>query len=348
MAIVATDQITLIDITDTRSIQVFLEHNHPVYQVYKPGEKTFSPNWEETPLIIKPTAYVSGLTENQMGNLTSVEWYIDGKLVQTGLDITATKEALTIRKNLLKDRDFLRVSLKVVYYDSGSGVYINGASTLEFVKVEKGEDGRPGAVAVLEPLDGLVFRLETDRKRIRASIMIDGEVKQNPSSVKWFYAEPKITETSPNYDPDGGEGWSLITDKNNMGGEITGFSGNTLYITGDAVEGSETFKAVISDSGQTVSGAVTLTDLIDQYQVVIQGNNVFRNNSGELKLEARLMVGGEPLKDLTNLFFSWYVYTENQEIVRAWTAFGPTATLKFGEVPEKGFVTCDVFEKLPE
>ena len=60
MAIVATDQITLIDITDTRSIQVFLEHNHPVYQVYKPGEKTFSPNWEATPLIIKPTAYVSG------------------------------------------------------------------------------------------------------------------------------------------------------------------------------------------------------------------------------------------------------------------------------------------------
>ena len=348
MAIVATDQITLIDITDTRSVQVFLAHNHPVYQVYKPGENVFKPNWEEDSLKIVPSVYVSGILEDQIQNLVSVEWFIDGKLLKTTEETRVEKNSLEIKKNLLDKKDFIRVTIKIVYYDTSSGVFLNGVQSMEFVKVEKGEDGRPGAVAVLEPLDGLVFRGETDRKRIRASIMIDGDVKHNPSLVKWYYAEPDVDEDHKWYDEEGGEGWALISSKNNLFGAISGYTTDTLSVHGDAVEGTETFKAVIKDSGQTVSGAVTLTDLIDNYQIIIQGNNVFKNKRGELKLESRVMLGGEQVMDLKDYLFTWHIYDSEEKLYRAWSSFGPYISLKYGEVPEKGYITCDVLLRLPE
>jgi hypothetical protein len=84
--IVAKGQITIVDLSDAKTANVYLSANQPVTQIYNTGNFTYSPNFSDkatdgsnafnNPLIITPHLYVSG---NTYTGDSDGDGYIDGE-----------------------------------------------------------------------------------------------------------------------------------------------------------------------------------------------------------------------------------------------------------------------------
>ena len=70
MAVISRGQITIVDLTDGKSINLYLGSNVALTQIYNKENSTYSPNWAASPfLVITPEVYVTGVATNQISRL---------------------------------------------------------------------------------------------------------------------------------------------------------------------------------------------------------------------------------------------------------------------------------------
>lgn len=347
MAIVAVSQITLVDLSDAKSIQVHIASNQPQVQIYDEVAGTYTPNWAVSGLQLTPSAFLTGTTADIIGNMVSIEWYKDGILITSATPnhSLGANGKLTVNGNVLENSDFVRYEVKVVYQDQGTGLALNGNDIIEFAKIKNGTTGENAQLVYQLFPDGTVFKNAKpgETKRIQAVYLDGGTEVTNNLVYKWFYADPEIVEGSPNYDPDGGEGWALISNTNNHNNDYTGYGSRLLFVKANGVDSSESFKVVVRHGTKAkVSSVGTLIDVTDPHQVVIEGDNIFKNGAGELKLKARVFLDGEEITDLTGYTFNWKAYDE-EGALSSWTGNTQSVIVDRASVTEKGYFTCDVY-----
>lgn len=96
--------ITFIDLTDSKKVDVHISSNLPTIQIYDANVPTYSPDWTSTPLVLTLTAYAD--STDITNNLTndSIKWYRQvGSGVYTELQTGGIK--LQIAKNELIDKN---------------------------------------------------------------------------------------------------------------------------------------------------------------------------------------------------------------------------------------------------
>ena len=103
MAVISRGQITIVDLSDGKSINLYLGSNVALTQIYNKENSTYSPNWNTSPfLVITPEVYVTGTPTNQISRLKGPPtWKINGSanLATYGATAaTAAPYALTIKK----------------------------------------------------------------------------------------------------------------------------------------------------------------------------------------------------------------------------------------------------------
>lgn len=172
MAIVASGQISLIDLNDSKQLQLFIGSSQPKTQVYNPnGGGSYTPNWTTSKPVLTPQLFLAGSATDIIAQADSVTWYEAGNatpLTSTHADYTVATtgaKALTIDTNILASSNSQLFICEVVYTDPDTGFIITTKADFEFVKVTnglKGDTGDAGVNAIMGVLSNDTHTVPTD------------------------------------------------------------------------------------------------------------------------------------------------------------------------------------------
>ena len=262
MAVISRGQITIVDLSDGKSINLYLGSNVPTTQIFNKENSSYVPNWTVSPfLVITPEVYVTGVATNQVSRLKGVPvWKINGSTTLStygATAATASPYALTIKNNMTAVNQ-LQVECEVIYVDPDTTAETKAKTSITYTKTTNA--GQLICAIAYAPL-GTVFK-NGDAATLKAHCdMWRGSTIDNTNvTYKWF----KL----------GSGTWAEITSAN--AGGITGYTTNEITISEAAVLNFESFKCEIKDTdaasgtyNTSVSDIISFADMSDPYQVEI-------------------------------------------------------------------------------
>ena len=133
-----TNQITFMDLTDDRKLDVYITSNLPITQIKDSNAGTYTPDWSSTNLVLNADIYLDSVEVTDNKN-TEIVWYeqIDANTkTQVG-----TSVSITIDANKMISSAMVTYSCEARYQN------ITAHSQLTFTRVDTGRDGSDGADA---------------------------------------------------------------------------------------------------------------------------------------------------------------------------------------------------------
>lgn len=153
MATVATGMITLVDLNDSRQLQLYIKSNQKRFQTYDPNTGVYDPNWPAAKPVLTPELYVAGTATDIIAQATSIRWFVDNvELTASNADYTLAAsgvKTLTINTNVLASVNSKLFTAEVTWYDSKTQSSVIAKADIEFTKVSAGERGTDSVSAVL-------------------------------------------------------------------------------------------------------------------------------------------------------------------------------------------------------
>lgn len=262
MAIISRGQITIVDLTDGKSINLYLGSNVATTQIFNKENSSYVPNWTVSPfLVVTPEVYVTGVGTNQVSSLKGVPiWKINGSTTLStygAVAATTAPYALTIKNNMTSSNQ-LQIECEVTYVDPDTTAETKAKASISFTKTTNA--GQLICAIAYAP-QGTVFKNGASSTLKAHCDMWRGSVIDNTNvTYKWY----KL----------GSGTWSEITSANAAG--VTGFTTNEITIPESAVLNFESFKCEIKDTdaasgtyNTSVSDIISFADMSDPYQVEI-------------------------------------------------------------------------------
>lgn len=152
MAIMASGQLTLVDINDSKQLQAYLNSSQPKTQIFNPNGSTYTPHWPTSKPVLTPQMFIAGTSTDIMTSAKSTKWFIDGvELTASTTDYTLASsgvKTLTINTNVLTSVNSKLFTCEVVYTDTATNFDVSARAEIEFVKVSAGTNGAGGANAI--------------------------------------------------------------------------------------------------------------------------------------------------------------------------------------------------------
>ncbi len=155
MAIINSNQIAFVDITDSRKLDVYISSNLPITQIFNSNTQTYSPDWRTTNLKLTADVYL----DSEHITPDKVEWFM-----RTGVGSTetlvSTDIALTIATNKLSESPIITYKCRAEYQN------ITSFQEITFTRVDTGLHGSDGhsapAVQAQYSVDGNVWSSTLD------------------------------------------------------------------------------------------------------------------------------------------------------------------------------------------
>lgn len=150
--IVASGQITLVDLNDAKSLSGYINSNQPKIQIYNPNDSSVLPDWTKSPyVVLTPELYVTGTASNIIAQAKSVTWYANGAIITSGTGgytiASSGAKALTINQNKLSDvLPQISYTCEIVWTDMTFNADISVKAEINFARVNSGSKGDTGAV----------------------------------------------------------------------------------------------------------------------------------------------------------------------------------------------------------
>ena len=150
MSIIATGSKTIIDLSDGKSLSVYLSGNQPRTQIknVNANPATYTPDWSASPyLVITPVIYVNN-TQIALNNanLSTVWKRKEGSSSESALTTseTVTGNVLSVKANKMSSVGSLSYIVYVTYTDPDTSVPINAQANIDFSLVTTGQNGTNG------------------------------------------------------------------------------------------------------------------------------------------------------------------------------------------------------------
>lgn len=141
-----SNEITFIDLTDSRSFSINIVCNLPTAQIYDVGSNTYTPNWNTTPLTLVPHFFVgSNEIEIETAGL-SIQWQRQEGIGNPAFLITGesvNNGVLTVTKNTLADS----ASGFITYICTATYDGLSATSKISFNLTSSGANGNNGTNA---------------------------------------------------------------------------------------------------------------------------------------------------------------------------------------------------------
>lgn len=255
MTTLASGQISLVDLNDSKQLQLYLSATQPKTQIYNPNNSSYTPDWTTSNPVITPQLFVAGTSTDIIANAKSVTWYVAG-VQQTASDTNYTlgTNTLTILKNVLSSANTILYTCEVVYTDPDSGFDVTAKADLEFAKVSSGATGATGASGV----NAITVVLSNSNSTLTADS--SGNVSSYSQSTTDIHVYDGATELT--YDGTGTANGtykvtSAITNGTIVAGAISAKTGTPNYGTVAVASGMTTDTASITFTitGKSSSGA---------------------------------------------------------------------------------------------
>lgn len=262
MAVISRGQITIVDLNDGKSINLYLGSNVATTQIFNKENSSYVPSWAASPfLVITPEVYVTGVGTNQVSRLKGTPvWKINGSTTLSTFGATAAVAApyaLTIKNNMTAVNQ-LQVECEVTYVDPDTTAETKAKANITYTKtINAGQL----ICAIAYAPNGTVFK-NGDVSSLKAHCdMWRGSVIDNTNVT---YSWQKL----------GNGAWTTITSANAEG--VTGYTTNEITIPESSVLNFESFKCIIKDTDSSsgtyntsVSDIISFADMSDPYQVEI-------------------------------------------------------------------------------
>ena len=137
MAIIATGSKTIIDLSDGKSLSVYLGANQPRTQIHDVNASTYSPDWTTTAgkLTVTPVVYANQTAIALNNTALTITWKRkDGSAAEAALisGETVSGKALTVNKNNLATATSKQLTYiaYVAYADPDTGLTINATADI--------------------------------------------------------------------------------------------------------------------------------------------------------------------------------------------------------------------------
>ncbi len=319
MAVITRGQITIVDLNDGKSINLYLGSNQPTTQIFNQENSSYTPNYAASPyLVITPEVFVSGVSTNQVSMLKGKPtWKINGSTTLTTYGATAATSspyALTIKNNLTSVSQ-LQVECEVIYVDPDTTAETKAKAQITFSKATNtGQSIRAIAYAP----NGTIFK-NGDVATLKAHCDL------------WRGSAIDSTKVSYTWQKLGSGTWTTLTSSN--AGGITGYTTNEITIPADAVLNFESYKCIIRDTdtasgtfNTSVSDIISFADVSDPYQVEISAPSGTTLTSGmtSTTLTANIWQNGEllPSSFYTGATCKWRKFNKVGVQDKAWGTSG--------------------------
>lgn len=153
MPIVTSSMTTLVDLNDSRQLQLYIKSNQPRVQIFDPNTSAYTPNWPTNKPVLTPELYIAGTATDIIAQAKSIKWFVDGvELTASNTDYTLAAsgvKTLTVNTNVLASANSKLFTVEVVYTDTRTGSDIVAKNDIEFVKVSAGQRGTAAITGVL-------------------------------------------------------------------------------------------------------------------------------------------------------------------------------------------------------
>lgn len=136
-----SNQITFIDLTDTRTFKIYLQANVPTVQIYDKNKKTYSPSWEFQNVIITPEIYLNSALLPLGTSGLSLTWQRqdgikdESDLIQESGEY-ALRDRMTVTKNALSSAE----SGMITYICKAKYNGLEAVGMITFCRVDHGKD----------------------------------------------------------------------------------------------------------------------------------------------------------------------------------------------------------------
>ena len=158
MAIVASGQMTLTDLNDSKQLVMYIGASQSRTVIFN-GVSTYAPNYASTNQILTPQLFIAGTTTDVSAQATSTKWFVQVNGSGTPTEITATTtdytlgstqpKTLTLKTNLLTSNTSLTYICEMQFPDPSTGFTVTTKAEIEIVKVTNGTNGANAITAVL-------------------------------------------------------------------------------------------------------------------------------------------------------------------------------------------------------
>ena len=196
MAIIATGSKTIIDLSDGKSLSVYLGANQPRTQIHDVNGDTYSPNWTTTAgkLVITPVVYANQTAIALNNNALTITWKRkEGSGSETALASgeTVSGNILTVNQNKLATiiSGLLTYIAYVAYADPDTGLTINATADISFALISTGENAKSAWISGEQ-----VFKYTAAGAVSPAQITLTANL-QNVTMGKWQYKNSSGTWT---------------------------------------------------------------------------------------------------------------------------------------------------------
>lgn len=317
---IARGQITLVDLNDARSLNMYLGSSQPLTQIFNKENSSYVPNWSATPfLLITPELYVSGMTTDVISRLKAAPTYTinGGAIAGFGGTVAATAPyALTIKNNMTSASQ-LKVECSGIYVDPDTGLETPVKAVVNYTKTE---NAGQLICAISYAPQGTVFKNgQTSTLKAHCDLWRGSTIDTSNVSYQWHKLKTDGT-------------WETLAASNSYG--VTGSTTNEITIPASAVLNFESFKCVIKDTdtasgtyNTSVSDIISFSDLSDPYIIEVSSStgDKFVNGQGSATLSAKVWQNGEVFSDSaadTKFSFSWKKYKKDGTQDAAWGTSG--------------------------
>ena len=190
MAIIATGSKTIIDLSDGKSLSVYLGANQPRTQIHDVNASTYSPDWTTTAgkLTVTPVVYANQTAIALNNTALTITWKRkDGSAAEAALisGETVSGKALTVNKNNLATATSKQLTYiaYVAYADPDTGLTINAMADITFALLTTGEDAKSAWISGEQ-----VFKYTSAGAVSPAQITLTANL-QNVTMGKWQYKD---------------------------------------------------------------------------------------------------------------------------------------------------------------
>ena len=379
MAIISSGQITIIDLYDAPSLNVWIGTSLGSSQVHDGTAATYNPNYasgtgqELTLHLTKAGSADSLIGKSQLRNVTWTK--SEGATTKTIISKLTTDETyvkpdgsensvLVEKKNLDRGHSAATYTVSGTWVDPNTDLPVDfsASMTLELIQLAK-------AAVIIDTRtpDGYFFKNGTPESlTINAFLYKDGTISNGSKLVKWFRQNSLVNTTGhAKYDADGGIGWEKVTTTTGTTGEKASvtFGGAvtsqtpTLTVYPNAVVNGQTYKVVITDNvggnkGTKLEDYVTLMDYDDPIQVVIDSSagDTFKNGLGTTDLTAVLYRNGVEIDALNDggnytYTYTWTMYEDKKLSTTFGTKTGKRIEVSSEDVNGKAVFKVEVRDK---
>lgn len=262
MAVISRGQITIVDLNDGKTVNLYLGSNVATTQIFNRENSSYVPSWTASPfLVITPEVFVTGISTNQVSQLKGVPaWKINGSATLGTYGATAATTApyaLTIKNNMTTVSQ-MHIECEVIYVDPDTPAITKAKTYITYTKTE---NAGQLICAVSYAPKGTVFKNGESPTLTAHCDMWRGSTIDNTNvKYRWY----KL----------GSGMWTEIVSAN--AGGITGYTTNEITIPEASVLNFDSFKCEIQDTdtasgtyNTTVSDIISFADMSDPYQVEI-------------------------------------------------------------------------------